>query len=108
VQTVTWLPHNTPMPVASSTDLLLATANNLTTTLSLHAKNNILPPHNTNHRQALNDLSNIFQNAQTDITDQPRANSIFPYTTLCLQPQHSSPNPFSHNWSNKGAISIDK
>ena len=59
---VTWLPHNTPLPTATTEDLIVASANDLTTTL-LHQKltDLLLPLHAETHK-ALLQLSTIFAN----------------------------------------------
>ena len=59
---VTWLPHNIPMPTATTQDLIIASAKDLTAALQLHTTNSLLPPSDTVTRNALLQLSNIFAN----------------------------------------------
>jgi hypothetical protein len=60
--TVDWFPHNLTMPTSSATDILLATAKDLTAALRQSQRNPLLPPPNTQTRQALVQLKEIFSN----------------------------------------------
>ena len=61
--TVDWFPHNIKMPTANATDILLATAKDLTAALRQHQQNPLLPPPDTQTRHALTKLNEIFSNA---------------------------------------------
>jgi len=61
--TVDWFPRNIKMPTASATDILLATAKDLTAALRQHQQNPLLPPPDTQTRHALTKLNEIFSNA---------------------------------------------
>jgi hypothetical protein len=60
--TVDWFPHNLSMPIASATDIIIATAKDLTAALRQYQKRPLLPPPNTQTRQALTTLNDIFSN----------------------------------------------
>jgi len=60
--TVDWFPHNIKMPTATSTDILLATAKDLTAALKQTQRNPLVPPPNTETRKALQTLTEIFSN----------------------------------------------
>ena len=59
---VTWLPHRTPLPTATTEDLIVASVNNLATALLHHKPTDLLPPLNTDTRKALLKLGMIFAN----------------------------------------------
>jgi hypothetical protein len=74
--TVDWFPHNLSMPTASTTNILIATAKDLTTALRQSQRNPLLPPPDTQTRQGLIKLNKIFSNApkpsSTTDADLPR------------------------------------
>ena len=59
---VTWLPHNTPLPTATTEDLIIASANDLMSALLHQKPTDLLPPLHTEMRKALLHLSTIFAN----------------------------------------------
>ena len=66
IYSVDWFPHNIKMPTATSTDILLATAKDLTAALKQTQRNPILPPPNTDTRKSIaNTHRDIFQHNKT-------------------------------------------
>jgi len=61
--TVDWFPHNIKMPTASATDILLATAKDLTAALRQNQQNALLLPPDMQTRHALTKLNEIFSSA---------------------------------------------
>jgi hypothetical protein len=78
--TVDWFPHNLTMPTSSPTDILLATAKDLTAALRQSQRNPLLPPPDTKTRQALVQLDEIFSNVTkptiTTIAAFPRVPNV--------------------------------
>ena len=62
VNTIKWLPHNFRMPHPSREALIIAAANDLTKALLSTDENRALPPLHTDTRNALKNLTEIFQN----------------------------------------------
>ena len=60
--TVDWFPHNMPMHIASATNILLATAKDLTEALCQSQRNPLIPPPDTQTRNVLVKLNEIFSN----------------------------------------------
>ena len=65
--TVDWFPHNLKMPTATSSDILIATAKDLTSALKQTQRNPLVPPPDTQTRKALQTLTDIF----SDTTRSP-------------------------------------
>ena len=95
--TVDWFPPNLKMPTASSTDILIATAKDLTSALKQTQRNPLVPPPDTQTRKALQTLTDIFTNttkspSQTSDATLPRvrfseSTKFLPQTTVATLPR---------------------
>ena len=57
---ITWLPHNTPLPTATTEDLIVASAHDLTAALLHQKPTDLIPPITAETRKVLLQLSTIF------------------------------------------------
>jgi hypothetical protein len=90
IQTLTWLPHAINMPTATSTDIAIAVAQDLTHALQQKDANPILPPMNTTTCNALITLANIFNKATNLPSTTP------PPTTVPRVPPTATPTTIQH------------
>ena len=91
--TVDWFPHNLKMPTATSTDILIATAKDLTSALRQTEHNPLVPPPDTQTRKALQTLTDIFSNkiSPSQNTDVPLPRVRFAESTkLPSQPANAN------------------
>ena len=91
--TVDWFPHNLKMPTATSTDILIATAKDLTSALRQTEHNPLVPPPDTHTRKALQTLTDIFSNkiSPSQNTDVPLPRVRFAESTkLPSQPANAN------------------
>ena len=90
--TVDWFPHNLKMPTATSTDILIATAKDLTSALRQTEHNPLVPPPDTQTRKALQTLTDIFSNkiSPSQNTDVPLPRVRFAESKLPSQPANAN------------------
>ena len=90
--TVDWFPHNLKMPTATSTDILIATAKDLTSALRQTEHNPLVPPPDTQTRKALQTLTDIFSNkiSPSQTTDVPLPRVRFAESKLPSQPANAN------------------
>ena len=69
-QSVSWFPHKLIMPTATATEIIIATAKDLTAALRQINQNPLLPPYYTITCKELFQLNSIFSNASSTIKSQ--------------------------------------